>query len=208
MRTPLIALALALGLSTGVAIHAQNAPGVPGRQDTTLVTGGSYAVDPNHTQVLFAFNHMGFTQNVGIIASPSSGTLTIDPKAPEQAKVNVTFPVANIRSGVAAFDRHLMTPEFFDSEQFPTATFTSTSIKIDADDAEAEITGDLTIRGVTKQVTLDADFVGAGTDPMTKKETVGFSAEAVIKRSDFNLGAFAPTIGDTIELKISAAFQK
>lgn len=208
MRAPLIALALVIGLSTGVAIHAQNAPGMPGQHDPRLVTGGSYTVDPNHTQVLFAFNHMGFTQNIGIIASPTSGTLTLDPKAPGQAKVDITFPVTNIRSGVAAFDKHLMSADFFEAEKFPTATFTSTSVKVDVDDNEAEITGNLTIKGVTKQVTLDADFVGAGIDPMSKKENVGFSAEAVIKRSDFGLGAFAPAIGDTVELKISAAFQK
>lgn len=208
MRASLLALAVAATLTTGAAIHAQNAPGLPGRQDTKLVTGGSYAVDPNHTQVLFAFNHMGFTQNIGILAAPSSGTLMLDPKAPEKAKVNITFPVANIRSGVSAFDQHMMTPEFFDAAKFPTATFTSTSVKVDADDPEAEITGNLTIRGITKEVTLDADFTGAGINPMSKKETVGFSAEAVIKRSDFGLGAYAPTIGDTIELKIVAAFEK
>ncbi|MGE4429783.1 MAG: YceI family protein [Sphingobium sp.] len=208
MRASLIALAVAAALTTGAAIHAQNTPGMPGQHDAKLVTGGSYAVDPNHTQVLFAFNHMGFTQNIGIIASPASGTLTLDPKALDKAKVEITFPVTNIRSGVSAFDEHLMKDEFFDAAKFPTASFTSTSVKVDAEDREAEITGNLTIKGITKQVTLDADFVGAGTNPMSKKETVGFSAEAVIKRSDFGLGAYAPAIGDAIELKIAAAFEK
>jgi len=208
MRTPLIALAIVATLTTGVAIHAQSAPGLPGQHDPKLVTAGTYAVDPGHTQVLFAYNHLGFTQNMGIIAQPASGTLTLDPKALAQAKVSISFPVANIRTGVPALDEHLMKPEMFDAAQFPTATFTSTSIKLDDDDPEAEITGNLTIKGVTKQVTLDADFIGAGTNPMTKKQTVGFKADAVIKRSDFGLNAYIPAVGDTIELKITAAFEK
>ncbi len=208
MRTPLIALAIAASLTTGVAIHAQNAPGLPGQHDAKLVTAGTYTVDPGHTQVLFAYNHLGFTENMGIVAQPASGTLTLDPKALSQAKVSITFPIANIRTGIPALDEHLMKPDMFNAAQFPTATFTSTSIKLDDDSSSAEITGDLTIKGVTKQVTLDADFIGAGTNPMNKKQTVGFKADAVIKRSDFGINAYVPAVGDTVELKITAAFEK
>lgn len=208
MRTPLIALAAFAALTAGAAIHAQNgATGLPGQHDPKRVTAGTYQVDPGHTQVLFAYNHLGFTQNMGILTQPS-GSLTLDPKALSQAKVSISFPIANIRTGVAALDEHMMKPDLFDAAKFPTATFTSTSIKVDENDHEAEITGNLTIKGVTREVTLDADFVGAGVNPMTKKETVGFNAEAVIKRSDFGLNAFVPAVGDSIELKITAAFEK
>ncbi|MEZ5655434.1 MAG: YceI family protein [Sphingobium sp.] len=202
------ALALAAA-SAGVAIHAQQMPTeAPGKHDTKLISGGTYEVDPGHTQVLFAFDHMGFTKNMGIIAEPASGCLTLDPEAPEKAKVAVTFPVKNIRTGVPGLDEHLMNGDFFDAENFPTATFTSTSVKVDG--TEAEITGNLTIKGKTKEVTLDADFVGAGTFAMGGKasETVGFNAQAIIKRSDFDLGYGIPLVADTIELKITAGFEK
>jgi len=207
MRATALAMIFTAALSLTVAIDAQQMPtSPPGKRDTKLITGGTYAVDPHHTQVLFAYDHMGFTKNIGLIAAPSSGTLTLDPKAPQKASVTVTFPVANMRTGITELDQHLLKPEFFDAAKFPTATFKSTSVKIE--DGEAEITGNLTIHGVTKEVTLDAEFVGAGMNTMMKKETVGFSAEGVIKRSDFGIGGGVPVVGDTVELKISAAFEK
>jgi polyisoprenoid-binding protein YceI len=207
MRAPALAMIFTAAVSLAVALDAQQMPtSAPGKRDTNLITGGTYAVDPGHTQVLFAYDHMGFTKNIGLIASPSAGTLTLDPKAPQKASVMVTFPVANIRTGITDLDQHLMKPDFFDAGKFPTATFKSTSIKVE--DGEAEVTGDLTIHGVTREVTLDAEFVGAGMNSMMKKETVGFSAEGVIKRSDFGMGMGVPVVGDTVELKISAAFEK
>lgn len=207
MRLPLIALSGVAALSVSVALVAQTMPTEPpGKHDIKLVTGGTYAIDPGHSQVLFAFDHMGLTRNMGLIAEPSSGSLTLDPKAPEKAIVSVTFPVKNIRTGIPGLDEHLMKADFFEAEKFPTATFKSTSVKVDGD--EAEITGNLTIKNITREVTLDAEFVGVGPNPMSKKETVGFSAEAIVKRSDFGLGYGVPVVGDTIELKIAAAFEK
>ncbi|TNE42169.1 MAG: polyisoprenoid-binding protein [Sphingomonadales bacterium] len=212
MRKIYLTATAALLLSAGgAALIAQSSPAPmaqPGQHDATRITGGSYTVDPGHTQILFAYDHMGFTRNMGVIAAPESGALTIDPKTPGKAQVTVSFPVANIRTGIAALDEHLMKAEMFDAAQFPTATFTSTSVKVDPDDMEAEITGNLTIKGVTKEVTLDAEFIGAGTNPMSKKETVGFSADGIIRRSDFGLGYAVPVVGDTVELKIVAAFEK
>tara|TARA_R110000782_G_scaffold182437_4_gene272642 strand:+ start:4972 stop:5595 length:624 start_codon:yes stop_codon:yes gene_type:complete len=207
MRRSLIALSGIAAISLGAALAAQTMPTEPpGKQDVSRITGGTYAVDPGHSQVLFAYDHMGITRNVGLIAEPGSGSLTLDPKNPDKASVTVSFPIANIRTGVPGLDEHLMKSDFFDTAKFPTATFKSTSVKVDG--MEAEITGDLTIKGITKEVTLDASFTGAGANPMSKKEMVGFGAEAVIKRSDFGLGYGVPMVGDTIELKISAAFEK
>jgi polyisoprenoid-binding protein YceI len=192
-------------LLASAALVAQNAPAIPGTPDPARVTGGTYAVDGNHTQVLFSFNHLGFTHNVGVIAAPA-GSLTLDPKNAGTASVTVTFPIANIQSGVPTFNEHLASAQWFDAAQFPTATFKSTGVAVNG--TKAIIKGDLTIKGITKPVTLDATFVGAGTNPMSKKETIGFDATGTIKRSDFGLGAYAPLIGDQIELKIAAAFEK
>jgi len=207
MRRSLIALSGIAAMSLSAALVAQNMPTEPhGKRDVSRVTGGTYAVDPGHSQVLFAYDHMGITRNVGLIAEPGSGSLTLDPKNPDKASVTVSFPVANIRTGVPGLDEHLMKADFFDAAKFPTATFKSTSVKVD--DMEAEITGDLTIKGITKEVTLDASFTGAGANPMSKKEMVGFGAEAVIKRSDFGLGYGVPMVGDITELRSSAAFEQ
>lgn len=206
MRKFLIPVAALAALAGGTVVIAQM-PAAPGAKDASRVTGGSYTIDPGHTQIVFAYDHMGFSNNLGII-SESTGTLTLDPKNPAAAKVSVEVPVTNLKTGVAKLDEHLMKPEFFDSAKFPKATFVSTGVKVDG--TGAEITGNLTIKGITKPVTLDTQFYGAGKAPamMGGKENVGFVATGTVKRSDFNMGYGVPMVGDTIGLKIVAAFQK
>jgi polyisoprenoid-binding protein YceI len=208
MRNFLISAAALVAIAGGTAVIAQQMPAAPGAKDPSRVTGGSYQVDPGHTQVAFAYDHMGFSNNFGIISGPT-GTLTLDPKNVAASKVSIEVPIANLRTGIQALDDHLMKPEFFDSAKFPKATFVSTGVKADGA-ASAEITGNLTIKGITKPVTLDADFYGAGKAPAMAggKENVGFVATTSVKRSDFNMGYGVPMVGDTIELKIVTAFQK
>lgn len=205
-RSTLIGLS-ALALAGGaVALHAQGpAPQVPGAADPARVTAGTYTIDPNHTQVLFGYDHFGFTDNMGLLSMPT-GTLTLDPKNPGAAKVTIDLPIANIRTGIPKFDEHLMSADFFEAAAHPTARFVSTSVKVDG--TSADIMGTLTIKGMSKPVTIDATFKGAGVNPMNKKETVGFSGTAVINRSDFGLGKYAPMVSDRVELKIVAAFEK
>ncbi|WP_097092786.1 YceI family protein [Novosphingobium sp. Chol11] len=200
--------AVALTALTGTALIAQQMPPAPGAKDPSRVSGGTYQVDPGHTQVAFAYDHMGFSNNFGLIAQPT-GTLTLDPKNVAASKVSIDVPIANLRTGVAALDEHLMKADFFDAAKFPKATFVSTSVKPDGT-TSAEITGNLTIKGVTKPVTLNADFYGAGKAPAMAggKENVGFVATTTVKRSDFNMGYGVPMVGDSVELKIVAAFQK
>jgi polyisoprenoid-binding protein YceI len=200
--------AVALATLTGTALIAQQMPPAPGAKDPSRVSGGTYQVDPGHTQVAFAYDHMGFSNNFGLIAQPT-GTLTLDPKNVAASKVSIDVPIANLRTGVAALDEHLMKADFFDAAKFPKATFVSTSVKPDGT-TSAEITGNLTIKGVTKPVTLNADFYGAGKAPAMAggKENVGFVATTTVKRSDFNMGYGVPMVGDSVELKIVAAFQK
>jgi polyisoprenoid-binding protein YceI len=208
MRNFLISAVALVAIAGGTAVIAQQMPAAPGAKDPSRVTGGSYQVDPGHTQVAFAYDHMGFSNNFGIISGPT-GTLTLDPKNVAASKVSIEVPIANLRTGIQALDDHLMKPEFFDSAKFPKATFVSTGVKADGP-TSAEITGNLTIKGITKPVTLDADFYGAGKAPAMAggKENVGFVATTSIKRSDFNMGYGVPMVGDAIELKIVAAFQK
>ncbi|WP_022682666.1 YceI family protein [Sphingobium bisphenolivorans] len=207
MRKILIPAAALIALAGGSVVIAQQMPAAPGAKDPARVTGGTYQIDPGHTQIVFAYDHMGFSNNVGVISEPT-GTLTLDPKNPNAAKVSVEVPVTNIKTGIAKLDEHLMKADFFDTAKFPKASFVSTGVKVQG--TSAEINGNLTIKGVTKPVTLDADFYGAGKAPAMAggKENIGFVATTRIKRSDFNMGYGVPMVGDAIELKIVAAFQK
>src|SRR3546814_12699334 len=103
-------------------------PAAPGAKDAARVTGGAYTIDPGHTQILFAYDHMGFSNNLGVL-SESTGTLTLDPKNHSAAKVSVEVPIANLSTGFAKLDDHLMKPEFFDDAKFPTASYASTRVK-------------------------------------------------------------------------------
>lgn len=207
MNKILLPAAAVLALLGSAAVIAQSAPTKPGSPNPALVTGGNYTVESSHTQILFAYDHMGFSNNMGLISAPT-GTLTLDPKNPSAAKVSVSIPIANLRTGIPKLDEHLMKPDFFDSAKFPTATFVSTAVKVEG--TTADISGNLTIKGITKPVVLEASFYGAGkgVPQMGGKENVGFNATTAIKRSDFGMGYGVPMVGDEIELKLTVAFQK
>ncbi len=205
MKKYLIPAAI-VALTGGTMLVAQMPTSAPGTKDVAKVTGGTYQVEPSHSQIVFAYDHMGFTNNLGVIAEPT-GTLTLDKANPAASKVTVTVPMTNIHTGIAKLDQEFQSAGFFDTAKFPTATFVSTGVKPDGA-TSAEIIGNLTIKGITKPVTLDAQFYGAGANPMNKKENVGFVATGSIKRSDFGMGMAVPVVGDAVELKIIAAFQK
>lgn len=188
-----------------VPVLAQDPPAeAPGAPDPSRVVAGTYAVDPDHTQVLFTLTHLGFSNYTGMFVEPT-GTLTLDPANPSAAKVDITFPIAKVRTSVAGLDEHLQKPEFFDAAQFPTGHFVSTRVTVA--NQSAQIEGNLTLKGVTKPVTLDAQFVGAGKSPMgPPKVNVGFAATTTIRRSDFGIDYGIPLVSDEVLLTINAAF--
>ncbi len=207
MRKSILAFAAAGAAAvTFGALHAQGgpAPALP-THDVSKVTGGTYALDPNHTQVLYTYKHLGLTQNMGLL-SGATGTLTLDPKSPNNAKLSVDVPVNTIHTTIAKLDEELVSAMFFDAAKFPTAHFESTSVNANGD--KATIQGNLTIHGVTKPATLHATFASAGANPMSKKESLGFQATSTIKRSDFGLGTAVPMVGDQVDLTITAGFEK
>ena len=197
----LVPLALALAAAP---VLAQTPPALPGANDVTRVTAGTYAVDSGHTQVLFTLNHLGFTEYTGQFTQPT-GTLTLDPGRPQNDKVEISFPIDKVSTTVTGLDEHLKKPEFFDATQFPTGKFVSTSVTITG--TTAVIAGNLTLKGVTKPVTLQARFIGAGSNPMSKKKTVGFRATTTIMRSDFGISYGLPVVSDKVDLVINAAFE-
>ncbi|RJT25455.1 polyisoprenoid-binding protein [Chakrabartia godavariana] len=197
---------LALPLLAAAPLLAQNgAPQLPGQADASRVAAGTYTVDNHHAQIQWTVNHFGFNDYFGIFGQPT-GSLTIDPAKPNDAKVSVTIPVTELATSRADLTKHMLTPDFLDAAKFPTATFEST--KVVATGNTAKITGNLTLLGVTKPVTLDATFTGAGTNPMTKKATVGFHGTTTLKRSDFGMTKFVPFVSDEVKIAISIAFEK
>lgn len=207
---PYAALALVAVIATPVVL-AQGGS-VPGAPDKSRVTAGTYVADAGHTMVVWEVDHLGFSKYTGIFGDVT-GTLVIDPKNLAAAKVDVTIPVSKVTTASAGLTSHLLKagkdggkPDFFGAAPAD-AKFVSTSVVLDDDGDEAKVTGNLTLNGVTKPVTLDVDFHGAGVG-MTKKETIGFQAETTIKRSDFGINMGIPYVSDAVELEIHAAFEK
>ncbi len=131
--------------------------------------------------------------------------MTLDADKVENSKVSVSLKADSLDSGVEQFDGHLASDKFFDAAKYPSITFVSTSIEDKGDDMLA-ITGDLTIKGETKPVTLEAKLNKAGTNPMKKAAALGFSANTTIKRSDWGLGEHAPMVSDEVKISIEIEF--
>ncbi len=201
----LIPTILAFALAVPIMAQMPMPKEAPGKLDPKRVTGGTYNVDTNHTLVSWSVNHFGFTDYFGLFGG-ATGSLTLDPKAPNKASVNVTIPMSGLTVTNSQLNGHLNGAEFFNVAQFSSAKFVSTMVM--ASGNSAMIHGDLTLHGVTKPVMLNAKFSGAGINSFNKKETIGFSATTTIKRSDFGISGFIPLVGDAVDLKISVAFEK
>lgn len=217
-----LALAGAIALSSHLLAQdsgKQAAPAMPttapGKPDTSLVSGGHYTADPHHTLVEWSVDHLGFTPYFGLFGDVT-GTLDIDPKRPEQTRVAVSIPVANVTVASPGLKEHLLKPpaaeggkaDFFGPAP-EDARFVSTMVKVTGS-GQAEMTGNLTLNGVTKPVTLKVKFHGAGKMPsmMGGGEGVGFQATGTLKRSEFGLDMGIPLVSDQVDLKIAAGFIK
>jgi polyisoprenoid-binding protein YceI len=198
MLRSLLATAVLTGALAGVA-QAQVSVTSP-----AAVKPGVYTVEPNHTRVLFAVSHLGFTTYFGNFTGVS-GSLTLDPKKPSASAVSITIPVKSVSTTNAVLDGELKAADWLDASADPEITFKSTSVT-PTGHGNANIAGDLTLHGVTKPVVLAAKFNGAGTDPIIKAYTVGFDATTKIKRSDFGVTKYVPLVGDEVTVTISAAF--
>lgn len=160
-----------------------------------------YTLDKPHTQVLFTVNHLGFTDSWGRFLD-YDGSFTFDRVNPANSSVDVIVKTDSLDMGDAKWDEHLKSADFFDVAKFPTMAFKSTKIAVTGENT-ADITGDMTILGVTKPVTLKVVHHKSGVLPMDDKVFVaGFSATARLKRSDFGMTKYLPMIGDDVELHL------
>ncbi|WP_343594493.1 YceI family protein [Acinetobacter sp.] len=185
--------ALSLGLAVAVA------------SSFTMAAPVAYKIDPTHTQTVFSWNHFGFS-------TPSAnftdiqGVINVDNAKPSASSVDVTIPVSSVNTSVTALDKEFQTADWFDTAKYPNITFKSTKVET-KDKKHFKITGNLTVKGITKPVVLDAVLNKQGIHPMTKSPAVGFNATTSFSRSEFGIANYVPNVGDKITVNITAEAQ-
>lgn len=207
-------LLFALPLLAAVPLVAQMPTEAPGAADPTRVKAGIYTVESSHSQVGFEVSHFGFNPYFGLFGDVT-GTLTLDPANLAAAKVDVQVPISSVVTSSKGLNEHLLRagkdgakPDFF-GPSMAAARFVSTKVTpMPGPDNKATIEGNLTLNGITKPVSLEAEFTGAGMNPFRKKETVGFEAEGSINRSEFGIMGALPLVDDEVEIEITVAFEK
>lgn len=164
-----------------------------------LLAADKYSIDPMHSYVLWHINHFDFSNPSG--KWMAEGTLEFDNQNLQKSKVNVTIKIADIITGLKDLDQHLMGKLFFDVKNYPAATFVSDKINL-VDMKIKYVHGLLTVHGVTKPITLNVKLNKMGLNPVNDRETVGFSADTILKRSDFGITTMLPGIGDDVKIEI------
>jgi polyisoprenoid-binding protein YceI len=171
-----------------------------------MLSGGAVAapeifgIDPTHTFPRFEYNHFGYS-NQQHRFEKTSGKIVLDREA-RTGSVDVTIDTKSVNTGSALFNGHIQGEDFFSTEKFPTITFKSIAVKFDGDKPVA-VDGNLTIKGVTRPVTLSVTHFHAMPHPMLKKDAIGANATTKLKRSEFNMGKYVPYVGDDITLTIA-----
>lgn len=176
-----------LALAAAIATPALAAPEV-------------FVIDNSHTFPRFSYNHLGYSTQLSRF-NKTTGTVTLD-AAKGTGTVDVVIDMTSVDTGSALFNEHIQGPDFLDTAQYPTATFKSTGVKFEGD-KPVTIDGDLTIKGITRPVSLNVTAYQRMPHPMVKKDAIGADATTVIKRSDFNAGKHAPFVGDEVTLSIA-----
>jgi polyisoprenoid-binding protein YceI len=164
------------------------------------VSDNKYTIESNHAFVSWKADHLGFSHQTGKF-SALEGTITFDEKNPQKSAVDATIKLSSLATGLDGFNDHLKSDDFFSVKKFPVAKFVSTKVVVTGKN-KAKVTGDLTIRDVTKPVTLDVVFNKSGANPFSQKPTIGFSAKTTIKRSDFGINYALPAVADNVEISI------
>lgn len=162
----------------------------------------TYTLESNHAEGTIRWSHLDFSYPTAQF-SRVEGTMEFDPAHPTMASVEATIPLANLSSGVPDLDEDLRSARFFDLAQYPNATFKSTRVETTAMANQLKVTGNLSLRGVTRPVTLDVTINKVGTNPRLHLPAVGFEATATLKRSDFGMGKFVPQVSDEITIHIT-----
>ena len=165
-----------------------------------LAAPQTYTIDSTHTFPSFSYSHFGMSTQISKF-DKTTGTVTLDKEAKTGA-VDITIDMKSVNTGYETFNEHIQEADFFDTANYPTATFKSNKVNFEGD-KPVSIEGDLTIKGVTKPVTLQVTHFANMPHPMMKKDAIGANASTVIKRSEFNAGKYAPGVGDEVTITVS-----
>lgn len=160
----------------------------------------SYGVEANHTFPRFSYTHLGFTTQQSRF-DKTTGTVVYD-KEGRTGSVNITIETNSVSTGSTLFNQHIQAEDFLDTAKYPTVTFKSTKVNFDGD-KPVSIEGDLTMKGITKRVTLTVTRFLAAPHPIQKKDTIGADAYTIVKRTDFNMGKYAPAVSDEVRIDIA-----
>lgn len=160
----------------------------------------TFVIDNSHTYPHFSYNHLGFSNQTHKF-DKTSGKVVLD-RAAKAGSAIVTIDATSVNTGYALFNEHLQAADFFDTAKYPTITFKSDKMAFRGDQP-VSLVGDLTIKGVTKQVTLDITHFKCQPHPMLKVEACGANATTQIKRTDFNMGKNAPYVSDEVTLTLA-----
>ena len=167
---------------------------------TAFAAPETYVLEANHTFPRFEYSHLGYSIQVSRF-DKTTGKITLD-RAARTGAVDVTIDMTSVNTGSALFNGHIQSEDFLDTAKFPTATFKSTRVVFEGDKPKA-IEGQLTIKGVTKPVTLTVTSFQAMPHPMMKKPALGANAFTTIKRTEFNAGKYAPYVGDEVRIDVA-----
>ena len=159
----------------------------------------TYVLDSAHSFPRFSYNHFGYSTQVGRF-NKTTGKIIYDKEA-KIASVDIVIDTTSVDSGFPVFNEHLRSEDFFDTAKYPTATFKSTKVIFEGDKPSA-IEGKLTIKGISKPVTLTVTTFHAMPHPTNKKDAIGANAFTTVKRSEFNAGKYAPNVGDEIRIDL------
>lgn len=160
-----------------------------------------YEFDRGHTRIFFEVDHLGFSNYRGMFHE-YSGSFTFDEKKLEKSKIEVEVDMSSVDMYLDKMNEHLLTPDLLDTAKYPKARFVSTRVERNGE-SSARVTGDLSMHGVTRPVTLDVKFNKAGENPFSKKFTRGFTASGVIDRAEFGIAYGVPLISKDVYLTIA-----
>ena len=160
----------------------------------------TYVLDSTHTFPRFSYSHFGYSTQLSKF-DKTTGKVVFD-KVAKTGSVDIVIDTKTVNTGFPTFNEHIQGEDFLDTAKFPTATFKSTKVNFEGD-KPATVEGLLTLKGVTKPVTLTVTSFQAMPHPMMKKDAIGANAWTVVKRSEFNAGKYAPNVGDEVRIDIA-----
>ncbi|MDP3872598.1 MAG: YceI family protein [Methyloversatilis sp.] len=184
--TPLKTLVAALALATVTA--------------PALAAPETYKLDAGHTFPRFSYSHFGLSTQLSRF-NKTTGTVTLD-RAARTGAVDITIDTTSVDTGFALFDEHIQAEDFLDTTRHPTATFRSSKVLFSGD-APTAVEGVLTLKGVSRPVTLKLTSFQSMPHPILKKDAIGANATVTVKRTDFNMGKYAPHVGDDVTIDVA-----